>query len=61
MLAAAAALVVVVHDALADAGLLRRHAGADGGDDAAGLVAGDHRLGRRLMPVLASPGLKVAR
>src|SRR2546425_12706859 len=42
MLAAAASLVVVIHHALADAGLTRRHAGADGGDDAAGLMPGDH-------------------
>ena len=41
MLAAAAAIVVVAHDALADAGLLLGHAGADGGDDAAGLMASD--------------------
>ena len=39
-----AALVVVHHHALADARLLLRHAGPDGGDNAARFVAGDHRI-----------------
>src|SRR4030095_903561 len=42
MLAGAAAVVVVVHHALADASFLLGDAGAHAGDDAAGLVAGDH-------------------
>src|SRR5262249_13972650 len=42
VLAGAAAVVVMVHDALADARFLLGDARADGGHDAAGLVAGDH-------------------
>jgi hypothetical protein len=42
VLAGAAAVVVVVHHALADLGFLVGHAGADRGDDATGLMAGDH-------------------
>ena len=45
MVAHGAALVVVHHDALADLRLDLRDAGADRGDDAAGLVPGDDRLG----------------
>src|SRR5215510_10565433 len=42
VLAGAAAVVVMVHDALADARFFLGDAGADGSHDAAGLVAGDH-------------------
>ena len=45
MLANRAALVVVHHDALADAGHLVADAGADRGDDAARLVPADDRVG----------------
>jgi len=45
MLAHAAAAVVMVHHPLADPRFLFRHAAADGGDDAAGLVPGDGRIG----------------
>ena len=43
MIAVAAALVVEDEDAVTDLEALRIHAGADGGDDAAGLVAADDR------------------
>src|SRR5437764_10771512 len=42
-----AALVMVHHDALADLRLRLADPGADRRDDAAGLVPGDDRLGRR--------------
>jgi hypothetical protein len=42
VLAVAAAVVVVIHHALADAGFPLGDRGADRGDDAARLVAGDH-------------------
>jgi hypothetical protein len=42
VLAVAAAVIVVVHHALADPGLLLGDTGAHRRDDAAGLVAGDH-------------------
>jgi hypothetical protein len=42
VLAGAAAVVVVVHHALADLGLLVGDAGAHRGDDATGLMASDH-------------------
>jgi hypothetical protein len=42
VLAVAAAVVVVVHDALTDPGFLLADAGAHRGDHAAGLVTGDH-------------------
>src|SRR5216684_116271 len=45
MVARGAAAVVMHHDACAETRLLLRHAGADGGDDAAGLVPGDDRVG----------------
>ena len=45
MVAHGAALVVMHHDALAHLGLDLGHAGTDRGDDAAGLVPGDDRLG----------------
>src|SRR5579883_2430760 len=45
MVALRAALVVVYHHPLADAGFLLRYAGTDGGHHAAGLVAGNHRVG----------------
>jgi len=64
VLAVAAAVIVVVHHALADPGLLLGDARAHRRDDAAGLVAGDHpglpldapghgpgRLGRRAIVV----------
>jgi hypothetical protein len=64
VLAIAAAVVVVIHHALADAGLLLGDAGAHRRDDPARLVAGDHsglpldasghrlgRLGRRAIVV----------
>ena len=44
MAADAAALVVVVHHPLAEPGLALVYLGAEGGDDAGGLVAGDHWL-----------------
>src|SRR4029453_11565323 len=42
MLAVAATVVVVIHHALTDSGLLVADTGTDLGHDAAGLVAGDH-------------------
>jgi hypothetical protein len=48
MLTAAATGVVVIHHALATAGLLGRHPCADRDHDAAGLVTGDHWLGAPL-------------
>src|SRR5437660_126929 len=45
-----ATLVMVHHDALADLRLGGADPGADRGDDAAGLVPGDHRLSRRGQP-----------
>ena len=41
---------MVHHDALADLRLGGADPGADRGDDAAGLVPGDHRFGRRGQP-----------
>src|SRR5262249_41637333 len=48
MLAAAATRVVMTHDTLPDARLLVGHPGPDGGDDAARLMAGDHRFSAAL-------------
>src|ERR1700692_2830390 len=50
MVAHGATLVVVHHDALADLRLGGADPGADRGDDAAGLVPGDHRWGRARHP-----------
>src|SRR5215469_5120200 len=58
MLTAAAAGVVVIHHALAAAGLLKRHPCADRDHDATGFVAGDHWLGAQLESGAVIPRLE---
>src|SRR6516164_4972916 len=58
MLTAAATSVVVIHHALAAAGLLGRHPCADRDHDATGFVAGDHWLSPQLESRAVIPRLE---
>src|SRR3954471_17527343 len=58
MLAPSATGIVVIHDALADAGFPLRHPHADRHDHATGLVAGNHGLGTALEAGACIAGLE---